>query len=138
MADVRLKPRRCGRVATAFGIDACQRSKNEEPANVTRFMTRNRRGPCWQRRRASCHQAEKVRTRLLNQLDEQRHPRTKATVNQLMDRYLSVLDVAQTTRPGYVSIIDKHIRPVLGELQVARVNGEVLDSFYAELRRCRA
>ncbi|MGH3927175.1 MAG: site-specific integrase, partial [Pseudonocardiaceae bacterium] len=33
-------------------------------------------------------EAEKVRTRLQNQVDEQRNPRTKATVNQLMDRYL--------------------------------------------------
>ncbi|MGH4012891.1 MAG: hypothetical protein ACRDSL_02920 [Pseudonocardiaceae bacterium] len=30
--------------------------------------------------------AEKARTRLLNQVDEQRNPRTRATVDQLMDR----------------------------------------------------
>lgn len=83
-------------------------------------------------------EAEKVRTRLLNQLDERRAPRTKATVNQLMDRYLDVLDVEATTRRGYVGYIDKHIRPVLGELPVGRVGPEALDSFYAELRRCRA
>jgi ATP dependent DNA ligase C terminal region len=37
--------------------------------------------------------AEEARTRLLNQVDEQRNPRTKATVNQLLDRYLAMLDV---------------------------------------------
>jgi integrase len=31
-------------------------------------------------------EAERVRTRLLNQVDENRSPRTRATVNQLMDR----------------------------------------------------
>lgn len=34
--------------------------------------------------------AEEARTRLLNQVDEQRNPRTKATVNRLLDRYLAV------------------------------------------------
>ena len=29
--------------------------------------------------------AEKVRTRLLNQVDEQRNPKTQATLNQLLD-----------------------------------------------------
>jgi integrase len=31
--------------------------------------------------------AERVRTRLLNQVDERRNPRTKATMNQLLDRW---------------------------------------------------
>jgi integrase len=83
-------------------------------------------------------EAEKVRTRLLNQLDERRNPRTRATVSQLLDRYLEVLDVGETTRPAYVSLVENHIRPVLGSLAVARVDAEVLDSFYAQLRRCRA
>ena len=43
-------------------------------------------------------EAEKVRTRLLNQVDEQRNPRTKATVNQLLDRYLAVVELEQSTR----------------------------------------
>jgi hypothetical protein len=34
-----------------------------------------------------------VRTRLIGQVDEQRNPRTRATVERLMDRYL---DVEQT------------------------------------------
>jgi hypothetical protein len=59
-------------------------------------------------------QAEKVRTRLLNQVDEQRNPRTKATVNQLLDRWLAVLNVQPSTRRGYMMKIEKHIRPLLG------------------------
>jgi integrase len=82
-------------------------------------------------------EAERVRTRLLNEIDERRNPRTKATVNQLMDRYLDVLDVEESTRKGYVGYINNHIRPVLGELPVAKLDGEVLDSFYGQLRRCR-
>ena len=33
-------------------------------------------------------EAKKVRTRLIGQVDEQRNPRTRATVDQLVDRYL--------------------------------------------------
>lgn len=41
--------------------------------------------------------AEKTLTRFLNQVDEKRNPRTTATVNQLLDRWLEVLDVEVTT-----------------------------------------
>ncbi len=82
-------------------------------------------------------QAEKVRTRLLSQVDEQRNPRTRATVGQLLDRWLEVLDVDPSTKRGYESKIGKHIRPLLGSVPLTRLDVETLDSFYAELRRCR-
>jgi integrase len=86
----------------------------------------------------AAREAEKVRTRLLNQVDERRNPRTRATVNQLLDRWLEVLDVEPSTRRGYVRKINRHVRPVLGGLGVGQVDEEVLESFYAVLRRCRA
>src|SRR5690349_17492389 len=67
-------------------------------------------------------QAEKVRTRLLNQVDERRNPRTNATVNQLMDRYLDVLNIAVTTKSSYRRTVNKHIRPVLGKLSLSRLD----------------
>lgn len=82
--------------------------------------------------------AEKVRTRLLSKVDERRAPKTNATVNQLIDRYLERLDVEPTTYDRYESVIRVHIRPLLGTLAVGRLDGEVLDSFFATLRRCRA
>lgn len=82
-------------------------------------------------------EAERVRTRLLAQVDERRNPRTKATVNQMLDRYLEVAELERTTRKGYEGKIAKHIRPELGELQVGRLDAELLESFYALLRRCR-
>ena len=82
-------------------------------------------------------EAEKVRARLLNQVDEQRNPRTKATVNQLLDRYLAVVELEESTRKTYVGYLDVHVRPMLGALPLSKLNGEVLDTFYAELRRCR-
>jgi integrase len=85
----------------------------------------------------AAREAEKVRTRLLNQVDEQRNPRTKATVSQLMDRYLEILDVEPTTRVTYQGYYRRHIRPVLGDLPLSRLDGEVTDSFYLLLRSCR-
>jgi integrase len=82
-------------------------------------------------------EAERVLTRLLGQVDERRNPRTKATVDQLLDRYLEVLDVDESTRTAYEGYIERHIKPVLGDLQAGRVDAEALDSFYAQLRRCR-
>jgi integrase len=82
-------------------------------------------------------EAEKVRTRFLAQVDERRNPRTRATVNQLLDRYLEVLDVDVSTRQGYLTKIQKHIRPLLGATAVGKLDAEILESFYAVVRRCR-
>lgn len=43
-------------------------------------------------------EAERVRSRLQNQVDERRNPRTRATVGQLLDKWLEVLDVDPSTR----------------------------------------
>jgi len=83
-------------------------------------------------------EAGRVRTRLVNQVNEQRHPRTKATVNELMDRYLELLDVDATTRRTYESYMRIHVRPLIGSVSLARLDGETLDSFYSLLRTCRA
>ena len=83
-------------------------------------------------------QAEKVRTRLLADVDGDRQPRTVAALAQLIERYLEVIDVEAATRAGYESLIRTHILPLLGDLPVGRVRGEVLDSFYAQLRSCRS
>jgi integrase len=85
----------------------------------------------------AAREAEKIRTRFQGQVDEQRSPRTNATVTQLMDRYLELLQVEDTTRAGYESLYRLHIKPLLGRMSVGKVDGETLDSLYAELRRCR-
>jgi integrase len=81
--------------------------------------------------------AEQLRTRFLNEVDEKRNPRTRATVDQLMTKYFDVLDVDALTKRGYRSKYNIHIKPLLGTTNLTRLDVEVLDSFYAELRRCR-
>ncbi|MFI5895413.1 tyrosine-type recombinase/integrase [Actinoplanes sp. NPDC051513] len=82
-------------------------------------------------------EAEKARTRLLSQVDERRNPRTRTKVDHLLDRWLEVLDVEPSTRRGYAFMVEKHIRPILGGVQVSRVDAELLETLYAKLRKCR-
>jgi integrase len=120
---------------------------DELPSGALRVRVYAGMDPIWKRRmylsevvppgpRAG-DRAERVRTRLLSQVDERRNPGTRATVGQLLDRWLQVLDVDPSTRRAYESKIGKHIRPLLGSLSLTRLDVEALDSFYAELRRCR-
>ena len=81
--------------------------------------------------------AETARTRMLSQVDERRNPRTNATVDQLLDRYLETLDVGRTTHRMYTGYLEKHVRPFIGRIKAAALDLETLDSLYAELRRCR-
>jgi integrase len=56
-------------------------------------------------------QAERVRNRLQSQVDERRNLRTRATVGQLLDRWLDVLDVDPSTNvatsPRWVRTSDR-------------------------------
>src|SRR6266511_2490183 len=82
-------------------------------------------------------QAEKLRTKFLNQVDEKRSSRTRATITQLMDRYFELAKLEETTRTGYESLVRIHVRPLLGGTALGRLDGEILDSFYKQLRTCR-
>jgi integrase len=81
-------------------------------------------------------EAKAALTRLVNQVNERRNPRTRATVTQLFERYSELLDVDPSTERGYQAKIRKHIVPLLGHIQVGKLDAEVLDAFHAELRRC--
>ncbi|WP_219420398.1 site-specific integrase [Pseudonocardia nigra] len=82
-------------------------------------------------------EAEKVMRRLAGQVDERRHPRTNATVNQLLDKHFELVTLERNTLATYVGYADKHIPPLIGSVQVGALDADVFDSFYAELRRCR-
>lgn len=82
-------------------------------------------------------EAEKVARRLAAQVDERRNPRTAATVDQLLDKYLETLDVGVTTHRMYAKYLKKHVRPFIGGLKAGALDADSLDSLYAELRRCQ-
>lgn len=82
-------------------------------------------------------EAQKALRRLANQVDERRNPRTNATVDQLLERYLDQFDGAASTLKLYQGYVRNHIAPFLGRIKVGALDADTLDSFYAELRRCR-
>lgn len=67
--------------------------------------------------RRQLREAEQARTRLLNQIDEKRNPKTRATVDQLIAKYFGV-DVDTQTMRGYRSTYENHIKPLLGAQQL--------------------
>lgn len=82
-------------------------------------------------------QAERVRTRLANEVYERRNPRTDATVAQLVERHLREADLADDTLDTYTGYVKKHVVPLLGRIKIGSLGADTFDSFYAELRRCR-
>ncbi|HZZ45683.1 MAG TPA: site-specific integrase, partial [Pseudonocardia sp.] len=56
---------------------------------------------------------------------------------ELMHRHLEMLDVVATTMSGYRGYVRLHIDPLIGRVKVGALEADILDSFYAELRRCR-
>jgi hypothetical protein len=82
-------------------------------------------------------QAEAALTKLLNQVDEQRHPRTQVTVRQVIDRWFEVVVHEETTRIKNEQLVRDYIEPSLGKLQAGKLDAELIETFYAKLRKCR-
>ncbi|WP_433019931.1 GntR family transcriptional regulator [Kribbella sp. CA-294648] len=80
---------------------------------------------------------KQAKTRLINEVDEQRNPKTRASLGQLIERHLEVLDIAESTRRDYESKYRRHIAPYLGALPLTQLrDSEALDTLYAAMRRC--
>ena len=71
--------------------------------------------------------ARAARDRLVSQVDEKRNPRTSATVDQLLARYLDQFDGAETTLALYRAYVRKHISPYLGRLKVGALDAATSD-----------
>lgn len=74
-----------------------------------------------------------ARDRLAAEIAERRNPRTNATVDQLLERYLDQFDGAPNTRRLYRGYVRNHISPYVGKIRVGQLDAETLDAFYAEL-----
>ncbi|OLZ44839.1 tyrosine-type recombinase/integrase [Amycolatopsis keratiniphila] len=81
--------------------------------------------------------ADQVQRRLLTSLDEKRHPKTRATIDRILDEHFEHLDVERSTKIRLVRLAKTHIRPLIGAEQAGAMDAERWDRYYAELRRCR-
>ena len=66
--------------------------------------------------------ARAARDRLISQVEERRNPRTKATMDQLLERYLDQFDGAASTLTLYCGYVHNHISAFLGKLEVGALN----------------
>lgn len=81
--------------------------------------------------------ADDVRRRFVEDVKQRRSPRTTATPDQLLDRYLDQHQGGKSTVSGYRVHVDKHVRSFIGTRKVGDLDADILDSLYAEMRRCR-
>jgi len=82
-------------------------------------------------------EAEKVRTKLLHQVDENRHPKTQVTMSFLLDRWLGVAELDETSYERVEGIIRNYLKPTFGDLKAGKLTAEMLELFYARLRQCQ-
>ena len=74
--------------------------------------------------------------RLLEEAQSGKRPESHVTVAELMSQYMQVADLDLSTRQTYEGYIRRTILPTLGPMDVRKVRGPVLDTFYTRLRRC--
>ncbi|GAA0628924.1 tyrosine-type recombinase/integrase [Kutzneria viridogrisea] len=88
--------------------------------------------------KAAQRAADKVMTRLLSQVDQQRSATSSVSFGYVLDEWLRTAELDEGTREMYRGYVKRNIRPVLGVEPVRKVSTRMLEALYAELRRCRA
>jgi len=87
--------------------------------------------------RAAERKARSAMARLVARVDGQRSPQSSAKLAHALDEFMRVSELEHTTRDSYDGFIRRLIKPALGDLPVAKLSAQHLESLYAELRRCR-
>jgi integrase len=82
-------------------------------------------------------EAERILRRLIHEVEQQVHARTNATLSDALDSWLRVHDAEANTLAGYEANARRYIKPVMGHLAVGKITTQMLEEFYAQLRRCR-
>ncbi len=81
-------------------------------------------------------EAQIVLGELLKDNASGKRPEASVTVAEMLDRYLAIAELESSTRETYAGYIRRTIIPALGSMEIRKVRGPVLDTFYARLRRC--
>jgi integrase len=81
-----------------------------------------------------------LRDRFRAQVRDDTAARTNVTLGYLLDEWLSGHQVEETTRDSYRLLINRFVRPALGETSLSRLSRlgpRPFEQLYAELRTCR-
>lgn len=82
-------------------------------------------------------EAERILRRLIHEVEQQIHARTNATLSEALDAWLRVHAAEANTLAGYEANARRYIKPVMGHLAIGKITTQMLEEFYAQLRRCR-
>jgi integrase len=83
-------------------------------------------------------EAERIRTRLLAEVDEERHARSKGTFRVAMMDWLRLAELVPDTRETYEMYARLYLYPAFGTEPLAKIRVRMLEELYADLLRCRA
>jgi hypothetical protein len=67
-------------------------------------------------------------TKLQAQVDDHRHPRSAVTVGYIIDRWLEVTQLEDTTRQRYEGLIRRYVQPTFGSMGAGKLDAELLAS----------
>jgi integrase len=72
--------------------------------------------------------AEIELTKLLSQVDEGRQPRSDISVRQVVEMWLDVVELEDTTRQRYEGLVRRYVQPMFGSMAAAKLDAELLDA----------
>jgi integrase len=76
--------------------------------------------------------------RMQAEIDGQLTARSSVGLGFVLDEWLATVDLEESTRETYVGYVERTIRPRRGAVSIAKLTTRALETFYAELRRCRS
>jgi hypothetical protein len=79
---------------------------------------------------AAWRKAENKLTEFRAQVLKQRNVASSVPFSQAVDGWMQNSEVVDSTRDGYVSYIERYIRPALGKQPVRKVDARMLEGFY--------
>jgi hypothetical protein len=74
--------------------------------------------------------------KFLQEVEAGRRPATGVTVAEALAQYMEVTQLDLSTRRTYEGYISRTIVPALGAMELRKLRGPLLDTFYSRLRRC--
>jgi integrase len=86
---------------------------------------------------AAHRKARRVRNRLIAEAERARGPSSTVSLGHVIDEWLKVAELEDSTRETYVGYIERTIKPALGSTPISKLTVRNLETLYAELRRCR-
>jgi integrase len=88
--------------------------------------------------KAARKRADKALNKLLTQVDQQRATTSSVSLSHTLDEWMRNTELEDSTRKTYEGYISRTIKPAFGDLSVRKLDARAMESFYTELRRCRA